>query len=124
MDNKQTVRSSLDPHGYVPCLIDERLLTPAQRQEALLAMLEVDPTGDDRNRNWMGQLTSAERRELKALQPLEPPDMISRRQSFAAREKRVGLATLGLLRGYARRKFSQGHPIAYGDSLLRRLPCG
>jgi hypothetical protein len=124
MGTHQTVRSSLDPHGYVPCLVDERLLTAAQRQEALVQMLEADLTGEDCDKNWMSQLTSAERQELKASQSLEPQDMVPRRQSFAAREKQVGLATVGLLRAYARRQFSQGHPIAYGDSLLRRLPGG
>jgi hypothetical protein len=110
--------------SYLRCFTDERLLTRAQRQESLLPMLDIDPRGDDSNENWLRQLTSAERQELKSSQPLEPQDMILRRKSFAAREKQGDLASVGLLRAYARRKFSNGHPIAYGDSLRRRLPDG
>ena len=75
-------------------------------------------------RNWASQLTSREREELEAARNVELPFVIYKGESPVVREKRGELAVVGTLRAYARRKYSNGHSIGYGDSITCRSAVG
>lgn len=114
----------MDPHGYVPYYIDENILTPEERREALLE--SVSDRGDcaDGEQTWASQLTLREQEELETARNVKLPFVIYKGESPVLREKRGELAVVGTLRAYARRKYSGGHSIGYSDSVAGRSTTG
>ena len=102
--------------------VDEDILTSAERREALFE--SVSDRGDcaDSEQTWASQLTLREQEELETARNVKLPFVIYQGESPVLREKLGELAVAGTLRRFARLKYSDGHAIAYGDSINLRSP--
>ena len=114
-------RTPIDPHGYQPVLVDEHVLTDKDRHEELMESLTppIDPHRPKREYDWRDHLTPAELRQYEASRSssrFRSPFFIGG-ISPELEEERSAFAFIGLLRGYARRKYAQGRPVWYGDGV-------
>jgi hypothetical protein len=113
MSANQHLCSTYDPHGYEPLFVDENCLSSEDCRQALLDAI-ASP------RDWRSFLTPQELIELEqALQDSEKrksPYIYYPGESAETRERRSAAAQLGMLRAFARDKYSQGQRFWYGDA--------
>ena len=104
--------STYDPHGYEPLIVDENCLSSEDCRQALLETFETP-------RDWRSFLTPKELdkldKGLKGSEERKSPHVYYPGESPETCEKRSAAAQLGLLRGYAREKYSHGRRFWYGD---------
>jgi hypothetical protein len=122
-------RSSLDPHGYQPVLVDEAVLSDEERHEVFLDSIRLVP-GQPPDNSWFKHLTPEERRRYRAAaqcayqQPAVKDNFILDGRPVSADDVVSHLSHVGMLRAYARRKYSGGRPIWYGDGVPFQQPGG
>jgi hypothetical protein len=114
---------SYNLHGYQPRAIDERILTEEDRKEAFDEALRGVACGDGGG-DWRDYATRQEfarlEREVDELHKARSPYVISNGKAFEVREKRYELANRCRLRAFARKIYSGGRPVWFGDGVPTR----
>jgi hypothetical protein len=112
-------------HAYQPVLIDESCLTDEDRREAFEEALRAPAIGEAGG-DWRSYATPQERarleKELAELRRTWPPFAIANGEVPELREKRFELARRCRLRAFARKKYSGGRPVWFGDGVPIRSP--
>jgi hypothetical protein len=117
------MRHSFDLHGYQPRVIDERCLTDEDRKEAFDEALRGVACGEGGG-DWRSDATSEElarlEREVDELRKGMSGLIISTGELPAVREKKFELANRCRLRAFARKIYSGGRQVWYGDGVPTR----
>jgi hypothetical protein len=118
--NTRRSRASIDPHGYLPFAVNEKILSVEESREELLDSLHgrVDPARRVSDPDWRSALTAEELAKLKQIETTPRRTSAFHLCGFVPGEQEeivYEFVRRGRLRLYARQKYANGEAVWFGD---------